>query len=110
MDYRDLCISTNRRYINWGAIIEDKGYMGVGLVKSSLKEEFGSYNTLLKIMIPKGTKGLYIDLISNRGGEQELLCARGSKLKVLFTYRRRKKNIIICKMLKSEEADKSEEI
>ena len=42
--------------------------------------------------------------------EQELLCARGSKLKVLFTYRRRKKNIIICKMLKSEEADKSEEI
>lgn len=74
------------------------------------KEEFGSYNTLLKIMIPKGTKGLYIDLISNRGEEQELLCARGSKLKVLFTYRRRKKNIIICKMLKSEEADKSEEI
>lgn len=57
-------------------------------------------------MIPKGTNGLYIDLISNRGGEQELLCARGSKLKVLFTYRRRKKNIIICKMLKSEEAVK----
>lgn len=38
LDYRELCISTNRRYINWGAIIEDKGYMGVGLVKSSLKK------------------------------------------------------------------------
>ena len=99
LDYRELCSSTNRRYINWGVVIEDKGYMGVGLVKSSLKEEFGSYNTLLKIMIPKGTKGLYIDLISNRMEEQELLCARGSKLKVLFIYRRGKKNIIICKML-----------
>ncbi len=110
LEYSELCISTNRRYINWGAIIEDKGYMGVGLVKSSLKEEFGSYDTLLKIMIPKGAKGLYIDLISNREEEQELLFARGSKLKVLFTYRRRKKNVIICKMLKSEEANKSEKI
>ena len=110
LDYRELCISTNRHHINWGAVIEDKGYMGVGLVKSSLEEEFGSYDTLLKIMIPKGAKGLYIDLISNRGEEQELLCARGSKLKVLFTYRRRGKKILICKMLKSEEADTIQEI
>ena len=105
-----MCIGTQRRYINCGAVIEDKGYMGVGLVKSSLKEEFGSYDTLLKIMIPQGAKGLYIDLISNRGEEQELLFARGSKLKVLFTYRSRGKKIIICKMLKSKNADKSKEV
>lgn len=110
LDYRKLCIGTQRRYINCGAVIEDKGYMGVGLVKSSLKEEFGSYDTLLKIMIPQGAKGLYIDLISNRGEEQELLFARGSKLKVLFTYRSRGKKIIICKMLKSKNADKSKEV
>ena len=110
LDYRKLCIGTQRRYINCGAVIEDKGYMGVGLVKSSLKEEFGSYDTLLKIMIPQGAKGLYIDLISNRGEEQELLFERGSKLKVLFTYRSRGKKIIICKMLKSKNADKSKEV
>lgn len=109
LDYRDLCISTNRYHINWGAVIEDKGYLGVGLVESSLEKEFGSYDTLLKIMIPKGTKGLYIDLISNRRKEQELICARGSKLKVML-YRRRGKKILICKMLKSEKSDKIQEI
>lgn len=107
LDYRKLCISTNNRHINWGAIIEDKGYMGVGLVKSSLEEEFGSYDTLLKVMIPQGVKGLYIDLISNRGQEQELLCARGSRLKILLTYKKRGRKIIICKMLKAEDAGKN---
>lgn len=105
LNYGELCKSTKRKHISWGAVIEDKGYMGVGLVESALEEEFGSYDTLLKIMIPKGSKGLYIDLISNREGEQELLCARGSKLKVLFTYKKSGKKILICKMLKPEEVD-----
>lgn len=101
LDYRKLCISTQKRYIHCGAVIEDKGYMGVGLVKSALEEEFGGYDTLLEIMIPQGTKGLYIDLISSRPNEQELLFSRGSRLKVLFTYKNRGKRVIICKMLKA---------
>lgn len=100
LEYEDLCKSTKRKYINCGAIIEDKGYMGVGLVESELeKESFGAHNTLLKIMIPKGTKGLYIDLISNRGNEQEVLFARGRKLRVVFCYRRISRRVIICKVI-----------
>ena len=100
LEYEDLCKSTKRKYINCGAIIEDKGYMGVGLVESALgKESFGAHNTLLKIMIPKGTKGLYIDLISNRSNEQEVLFARGSKLRVVFCYRRISRRVIICKVI-----------
>lgn len=101
LNYGDLCKSTQKAYINCGAVIEDRGYMGVGLVKSLLEEEMGpDYDTLLKIMIPQGAKGLYIDLISNRVREQEVLFARGSKLRVLFAYRYMGKRIIICKMLK----------
>ena len=80
--------------------------MGVGLVESTLKEEFDIYDTLLKIMIPQGAKGLYVDLISNRSEEQEVLFARGIKMRVLFTYRCKGKKIIVCKMLKPI-ADKS---
>ncbi|MBD5555329.1 MAG: hypothetical protein HDQ95_08350 [Roseburia sp.] len=100
LKYKDLCRSVNRHFINCGMLIEDKGYMGVGLVKPELQEEFGGYNTLLEIMIPKGTKGLYIDLISNRRKEQEVLFARGSKMRVLFCHRRKGKRIITCKMIK----------
>lgn len=100
LEYKDLRMSTRKNHIHCGMTIEDKGYMGVGLVESALKEEFGTYDTLLKIMIPKGAKGLYIDLISNRAGEQELLFARESRLKVLFVYFSKGKRIIICKMMK----------
>lgn len=100
LKYEDLCLSMKRKHISWGSIIEDKGYMGVGLVESTLKEEFDIYDTLLKIMIPQGAKGLYVDLISNRSEEQEVLFARGIKMRVLLTYRRKGKKIIICKMLK----------
>ena len=62
LDYKDLCRSINKGHISCGTIIQDKGYMGVGLVKDALKEEWGTYNTLLKILIPQGSKGLYIDV------------------------------------------------
>ncbi|MEE0687043.1 MAG: ADP-ribosyltransferase [Lachnospiraceae bacterium] len=100
LEYRDLCRSMGKKHIFCGTIIEDKGYMGVGLVESALSEDFGvSYNTLLKIMIPQGAKGLYMDLISNRSDEQELLLARGSHLRVLFRYRYNKKRILVCKLV-----------
>lgn len=99
LKYDDLCSSTKMRNIKRGMFIEDKGYMGVGLVKSQLQREFDTYDTLLKIMIPERVNGLYIDLISNRREEQEVLFARGSKLKVIFKYRSKGKRIIVCQML-----------
>lgn len=100
LNYRDLCRSLDKKCIFCGTIIEDKGYMGVGLVESALIEEFGeAFDTLLKIMIPQGTKGLYIDLISNRSKEQELLLARGSRLRVLFRCRYNRKRVFVCKLV-----------
>lgn len=101
LDYNKLCKSIRKHHIYCGTVIEDKGYMGVGLVKSSLYEMLNFYDTMLAIMIPKGAKGLYIDLISNREKEQELLFARGSRLKVLFSYREKGIRVIVCKMLTS---------
>ncbi|MBQ6814943.1 MAG: hypothetical protein IJP13_05340 [Lachnospiraceae bacterium] len=100
LDYKDLCRSINKGHIVCGTIIQDKGYMGVGLVKTALTEEWGAYNTLLKILIPQGSKGLYIDLISNRGNEQEVLLARNSRLKVLFRYRCKGKRVFVCRLIK----------
>lgn len=100
LDYKDLCRSINKGHISCGTRIQDKGYMGVGLVKDALKEEWGTYNTLLKILIPQGSKGLYIDLISNRCNEQEVLFARNSRLKVLFRYRCTGKRVLVCRLIK----------
>lgn len=97
--YKDLCRSINKKHIMCGMIIQDKGYMGVGLIKTALIKEWGSYDTLLKILIPQGAKGLYIDLVSNRPKEQEVLFARNSKLKVLFQYRHKGKRVLICRMI-----------
>ncbi|MCH5170680.1 MAG: hypothetical protein J1F24_05275 [Oscillospiraceae bacterium] len=98
VDYNDLCNSAGKQNITRGTVLEDKGYMGVGIVKSELIKDFGRYDTILKIMIPKGAKGLYTNLISNRNREQEVLFARGTKLRVLFKYRGKRK-ILICKMM-----------
>lgn len=91
LNYKDLCKSVKKSNIKLGMILEDKGYMGIGLVKKTLQNEFGNYDTVLKIMIPKGVNGLYLDLISNRKEEQEVLFSRGTKIKVLFIFRGLKK-------------------
>lgn len=81
-------------------IIIDKGYMGVGLVKNELAKEFATIeeeDTLLEVMIPRGANALYVDLISCRENEQEVLFARNSKMRVLSVYKRKKRRVIICK-------------
>lgn len=88
-------------HIFLGTKICDKGYMGVGLVAPSLEEEYGTYDTMLKIMIPQGAKGLYVDLISCRSSEQEIILARDSVLKVLLRYRCKGKRIFVCRLIEN---------
>lgn len=57
--------------------------MGVGLVKAALLKEHDYYDTIMKIFIPVGCHAIYLDLISNRLNEQEILLKRGTKLKVI---------------------------
>lgn len=100
LNYNNLCASLLKRRIIPGMIIIDKGYMGVGLVKNELAKEFATIeeeDTLLEVMIPRGANALYVDLISCRENEQEVLFARNSKMRVLSVYKRKKRRVIICK-------------
>lgn len=81
--YRDLLRSQNKTKITKGEIIIDYGFMGVGLVKAALLKEHDYYDTNMKIFIPVGCHAIYLDLISNRLNEQEILLKRGTKLKVI---------------------------
>jgi len=80
--YVDLLKAQKRDRIGKGDIIVDKGFMGVGLVKARLIEEH-KYDTIMKVFVPVGCRAIYLDLISHRLNEQELLFKRGTRLKVL---------------------------
>jgi hypothetical protein len=80
--YKDFLRAQKTNRINIDDIITDQGFMGVGLVKEKLLEEH-DYDTVMKVYIPVGSQAIYIDLISNRLNEQELLFKKGTRLKVL---------------------------
>jgi len=80
--YKDLLRVQKTKRINIGDIITDQGLMGVGLVKEKLLEEH-NYDTIMKVYVPVGAHAIYLDLISNRLNEQELLFKKGTSLKVL---------------------------
>jgi hypothetical protein len=80
--YKDLLRAQKTNKINVGDIITDQGFMGVGLVKEKLLEEH-NYDTTIKVYVPVGAHAIYLDLISNRLNEQELLFKKGTSLKVL---------------------------
>lgn len=99
LSYSDLLAAQKVNKICKGDLIVDKGFMGTGLVKSKLLEEH-NYDTVVKILVPAGTHAIYLDFISNRVNEQELLFSRGTLLRVLSN----KKSIlnrrsIICKIV-----------
>ena len=94
--YKDLLKVQNRYNIVKGDIIIDKGFMGVGLVREELLK-YHNYDTIMKVFIPAGCHGIYIDLISNRLEEQEILLKRGTRLKVLSNSKsifNKKRNMI----------------
>lgn len=100
LDYNDLLNTVGTKKIIIDQILIDNGFMGVGLVKDELIKEYSGYDTMLQIYIPKECNGLYLDLISNRSEEQEILFFPGSRLKVLSNKKHfRKQRVIVCEML-----------
>lgn len=80
--YKDLLFAQRKSNLRKGDIIIDQGFMGVGLVKETLLQEH-DMDTLMKVFIPTGSHAIYLDLISNRPNEQELLLKKNTKLKIL---------------------------
>ena len=73
----------------------DKGFMSTTLALSSVSgRDYATLfnHSLLTIYVPKGTPGVYVDLISDMH-ENEMLFAPGLKLKVISSFFGR---IIVC--------------
>lgn len=71
--------------IRKGKILLDKGFMSTTLSLSSVRDRDYSNplnHSLFTIYVPKGTPGVYVDLISDMH-ENEILFAPGLKLKVI---------------------------
>lgn len=83
-NYIDLLRAQKINRTNMDDIIVDQGFMGVILVKEKLLEEHERYDTIMKVYVPIGAHAIYLDLISNRPNEQELLFKKGTRLKVLY--------------------------
>ncbi|WP_053985018.1 ADP-ribosyltransferase [Niameybacter massiliensis] len=101
--YKDLKKSQGKKRIKKGDIIIDQGFMGCGLVKEMLLLEH-NYDTVMQIFIPSGVHALYLDFISNRDREQEILFERNTKLRVISNRKilLQKKRIIVCEMVYTE--------
>lgn len=63
-----------------GDVFQDKGFVST-TIKSDLN--FAPGASKLEIRVPKGSKGIYIQSISQYKSEQEMLLNRGSKFKVI---------------------------
>lgn len=61
-----------------GTIFQDKGFVSTTIREGS---SFGLLT--MKIIAPKGTKGIYVEGLSLHAGEKELLLNRNSKFKIL---------------------------
>ena len=71
-----------------GNIFIDKGFMSTTLVPELLREFAKShrYNCILKLYLPKGTKGIYLKFDKSILNEQEILLPSNSKFKLLKKY------------------------
>lgn len=101
LNYKDLLNSLNLKKIKRGDIIEDRGFMGVGLVRKPLLESQPSYDTVMKIYIPASARAIYLYFISNRNKEQEMLFSLNTKLEVIsnrFYFRRKRELECIIKL------------
>jgi hypothetical protein len=74
--------ATNRAHITKDAMLLNKGYSSTSLFKDVV-EDFDN-GDILKIRVPKGTKGLYIGAETmSMVAEYEVLLGRNTKLQVL---------------------------
>ncbi|MBY6915747.1 ADP-ribosyltransferase [Clostridium botulinum] len=74
----------------------EKGYMSTSLLDGSISAiHNGKY--MLKILLPSSCQGFYIDFISQRTGEYELLLKRNTKLKKIAYINQKDRILILCK-------------
>lgn len=71
-----------------GNMFTDKGFMSTTLVPELIREFARShrYNCILKLYLPKGTKGAYLKFDKSILNEQEILLPPNSKFKLLRKY------------------------
>lgn len=70
-----------------GVIFEDKAFVSTSAdPKAEIATDTGM---ILEIKVPKGSKGIYVEKISDHAYERELLLHRGSKFKVISAGSRR---------------------
>lgn len=78
----EYVLSMAKGKLKSGTTIEDFAYMSTGLVYSKLCIEHPR-DAVLRIKVPAGSNGLYLEFLSHRPNEQEVLLPRQTKLKVL---------------------------
>jgi hypothetical protein len=77
-------------------IFTEKGYMSTSLLDGSISAiHNGKY--ILKILVPSSCRGFYVDYISRRTGEYELLLKRSTKLKKIASISQQDRMLILCK-------------
>jgi|GEM_PF-990754 len=89
LNYEKLLKNNKINAIKKGTVLIDEGFMSTGLVKECLMEEFPGYDTVMNIFVPKASKAVYLERISHRPNEQEILFQRGIKFKILSNKRRK---------------------
>ena len=103
LSYGDLLHSVDLKKMKKGDIVTHKGFLSTGLVLDSLLKVHGEYDTILKLYVPAGCNALYLDFISNREDEQELLFLPDTKLEIVsnnsFGWFSKRKRLIVCKLI-----------
>ena len=69
--------------IGVGDVMEDRAFMSTSIIKKKALDFNATTDTaVLKIRVPEGARGMYVDDISDSRGEYELLLPRGTRLHV----------------------------
>lgn len=89
-----------------GSMICERGFMSTGLLKSIVNsgEAYTSHESMLKIYVPKGAIGIYVNAVTSRG-EEEILLAPGyflGLIKYPYFDEGTKKTIYECQLFRFE--------
>lgn len=76
-----------------GSLLIDKGFMSTSLVYETLQSEMNGL-IVLCLLCPKGYKGAYVDLLSKRPKEQEVLLPPNSAFTVIRIYRNKDRKMV----------------
>lgn len=86
-----------------GTSFEDQAFVSTGAAKNT---GFSSHNIILNIYCPKGTKGAYVDGISQFKGENELILQRGYSYKVTKVEKKNGKIYMDCDLILNSDENK----